>query len=66
MRVGERGSVQAARAEHAFLLRCERLSLVEIAQRLDMRSAEGARQLILAFGRRLTRATRRARLRIER
>ena len=49
-----------ARKEHAWLLRCEGLKLREIGLRLGT-GAPQAQLLVLAFGRRMTRALRRTR-----
>jgi hypothetical protein len=49
----------AARHEHAWLLRAEGLKLQEIANHFGMISRERVRQMIMKFGRRVKRATRR-------
>ena len=51
-----------AREEHAFLLRCERLSYAKIGARLGVCGAR-AHQMIQKFSRRLRSATRKTKLR---
>jgi hypothetical protein len=53
-----------AREEHAFLLRCEGLTLQQVGDRLGV-CRERARQMISKFGFRFSRAMKQARIRID-
>jgi len=54
-----------ARGEHAWLLRAEGLTFQQIADRLGCGTRERARQIICKFGRRVKRATRKTRWRLQ-
>ena len=53
-----------ARSEHAWLLRAEGMIYRQIANRLGL-SIERSRQIVFAFGRRVTKSAKRVRIRFE-